>query len=354
MSDVPLAVAVDVVGHGQGEGAEALMTYAARPWWVSNPEDGGMLGGSPVAYGPVTFSEYQGWDTRITVQNLSDDGRAKVKVVYHDRSGDIIATQVDWVCPASSRTFRLPPVHHMPGNWVGSVRVESTTHSPSREWWMVPLPVQAVATLIRRPEEGGPDEVAEALAYELLPEGEAFDWDDGRGDGGLEAGTAVIAVPRVRKRSADGAAPNDISTELAIANLAPVPGHTDFVTLVYDQNGLLDYVCHRLNERQVEYVDLEGWGWVNPGFHASMLISATHWDHTVIQDGQEVRDLVALGAVLVQRTGTILGTDVPGDETAAITARALPPGQAAELMPAALAGLDSGPLCPPHSPDPVR
>jgi hypothetical protein len=50
---------------------------------------------------------------------------AKVKVYFLDRSGDVITTLVDWICPRGSQTFFLPVVHDLPGNWVGSVRVES-------------------------------------------------------------------------------------------------------------------------------------------------------------------------------------------------------------------------------------
>ena len=54
---------------------------------------------------------------------------AKVKVYFLDRSGDIITTLVDWVCPRGSQTFFLPVIFDLPGNWVGSVRVES------QEWF---------------------------------------------------------------------------------------------------------------------------------------------------------------------------------------------------------------------------
>ena len=82
-----------------------------------------------MAYGPLIYSEYQGWDTGVQVQNLSSVVAAKVKVYFLDRSGDIITTLVDWICPRGSQTFFLPVVADLPGNWVGSVRVES------QEWF---------------------------------------------------------------------------------------------------------------------------------------------------------------------------------------------------------------------------
>jgi hypothetical protein len=56
---------------------------------------------------------------------------------------------------------------------------------------------------------------------------------------------------------------------------------------------------------------------VNNGFKGSAVISATFWEHDVFDpDGKFVRNLVGLGAVMVERTGTRLGEDIPGDEAA--------------------------------------
>ena len=63
--------------------------------------------------------------------------------------------------------------------------------------------------------------------------------------------------------------------------MVPKPGFTDFAIFIYDQNGLLDYVCQKLNEKQVEYINLQTWGYVNPGFKGSAIISATFWEHDV-------------------------------------------------------------------------
>jgi len=95
------------------------------------------------------------------------------------------------------------------------------------------------------------------------------------------------------------------------------PGFTDFAIYIYDQNGLLDFVCEKLFDRQVEYIDLQTWGYVSNGFKGSAVISATFWEHDVFDpDGKFVRNLVGLGAVMVERTGTRLGEDIPGDEAA--------------------------------------
>ena len=85
--------------------------------------------GNQVNFAPLIYSEFQGWDTAIQVQNLSAVHNAKVKVYFLDRSGDIITTLVDWICPRGSQTFFLPTIAALGGNWVGSARVES------QDWW---------------------------------------------------------------------------------------------------------------------------------------------------------------------------------------------------------------------------
>ena len=134
------------------------------------------------------YSEYQGWDTGIQVQNLSSIHAAKAKVYFLDRSGDVITTLVDWICPRGSQTFFLPVVADLPGSWVGSVRVES------QEWWtpgdpqVLPPYIVGVATLIKY-NDAARGEAQEAIAYNLLPEHKVLDWQiGGEGAGGLEGG----------------------------------------------------------------------------------------------------------------------------------------------------------------------
>ncbi|MCW5879652.1 MAG: hypothetical protein KIS91_01755 [Anaerolineae bacterium] len=87
---------------------------------------------------------------------------------------------------------------------------------------------------------------------------------------------------------------------------------------MYDQNGLLDFVCEKLNEKQVEYIDLARWGWINPGFKGSAVISATFWEHDVFDgEGQFVRNVVGLGAIKVERYVPSSGVPQAGDVAAA-------------------------------------
>ncbi len=306
----PMGVAVDVVGR------DLLMTYVGEPAelnYTFDPAKPYFSGGNQVAFGPLIYSEYQGWDTGVQVMNLSPARRAKVKVYFLDRSGDVITTLVDWICERGSQTYFLPVVHDLPGNWVGSVRVES------QEWWapgttsVSPPNVVGVVTLIKY-TDAARTQTAEAVAYNLLPEHKAFDWQVGANAGGLESGVGLIAVPSLLKDLEQ----QGITSELAIQNVVPKPGFTDFAIYIFDQNGLLDYVCQKLHDRQVEYIDMRTWGYVGPGFKGSAIVSATFWEHEVFDNGGFfLRNLVGLAAVTVERTGTRQGDDIPGDESAA-------------------------------------
>ncbi len=302
----PMALAVDHLGPG------LLMTYSGTPSQLKYTFDGVPFytPGSIVAYGPLVYSEYQGWDTGIQVQNLSGTTAAKVKVYFLDRSGDIVTTLVDWICPRGSQTFYLPAIATLPGNWVGSVRVESQEWFTPGGPYVNPTPVTAIAHLIKYADIQRTD-ANEAIAYNLLPEYDAFDWQIGCCDGGTESGIAAIGIPSLIK-DLDG---TGVTTEVAIANFVPKPGFTDFAVYIYDMNGLIDYVCEKLNEKQVEYIDLQTWGYVSPGFKGSAIISATFWEHNVFSPtGQFIRNLVGLGAVSIERSGTRLGENVPGDQ----------------------------------------
>ncbi len=242
-STQPLGIVVDIIGR------DVLMTYVGEPAsyeYTYDPEDPdddeSFAMGDQVAFGPLMYSEYQGWDTGVQVQNLSPVVNAKVKVYFLDRSGDIITTLVDWICPRGSQTFFLPVVADLPGNWVGSIRVES------QEWWtpgspaVAPPGIVGVATLIKYGDAARTNTV-EAIAYNLLPEHKTYDWQVGYGGGGASSGVALIAIPSLLK-DLEG---TGVTSEVAIANLVPKPGFTDFAIFIYDQNGL-----HRLRVPEAE------------------------------------------------------------------------------------------------------
>jgi hypothetical protein len=268
--------------------------------------------GNQINYAPLIYSEYQGWDTAMQVQNLSGVTAAKVKVYFLDRSGDIITTLVDWICPRGSQTFFLPVIANIPGGWVGSARVES------QEWWAPGQPLvdpPRVQSVVQLERWADPARTArrEAVAYNAQTECLLYDWQIGSGKGGVTSGSAVFAVPMVSKGN------RGVTTELAITNLVPKPGFTDFVIYLFDQNGLVDFVCEKLNEKQVEYIDFSTWGAIQQNFLGSAVVSATFWEHDVFDSqGGFVRNLVGLGGVNVERIGrTLTEEDVPGDESKA-------------------------------------
>ena len=276
-----------------------------------------------MAFGPLVYREDQGWDTNLHVQNLSATTNAKVKVTFLDHSGNPLTTVVDWVCPRGNQTFALRAIGGWRDAWplarVGQVRVES------QRWWSPGDPavqapfVQAVAELVRYAGPGS-NTPLEALGYTLFSEAQAFDWQTGvAGDVGL------IGVPSLYRRSASAFAS---SSELAIQNVNPNPGVTDFALLLYDQNGLLDFVCQKLDAGQSLYINLDSWQYVNPGFKGSAVISGTR----TTQGG------FGLTAVTVTRARAILGVDMPGDESAGFEGFPIP-GPFTVLGPAA-------PQCP--------
>jgi len=288
----PLGIVVDHVGR------DVLMTYRGFPAQLQSSIDAPpeFSPGSTVNYGPLIYREFNGWDSIIHVQNLSSVVNAQVKVYFLDEGGDIITTLVEWICPRGSKTFYLPVINNLPGHYVGSVRVES------QNWWAPGGPsvdapyILSVADLIRY-EGPARTQTLEALSYNLFGEPEVFRWQAGDG-----MGTGLIGIPSILKDS-DG-----VTSEIAIQNVNPNPGYTDFVIYVYDQNGLLGYVCEKLNEKQVEYINLDTWGYVSPGFTGSWVIEA-------IYTNQGVATNYGLAAVAIERVGTVLSSDIPGDES---------------------------------------
>jgi hypothetical protein len=322
-TSVPAAIVVD------NWSPDVLMTYHGKPAelnYTFDPNRAFFTQGSQVAYAPLIYREHQGWTTTIQVQNLSSVMSAKVKVYFLDNGGDVIRTIADWICPRGTQTFSLATIGGLAGNWVGQARVES------QEWWSPGGPrvpsganIVAIAELIRY-EGPAQEHLLEGMAYNLFPEQQAFDWQVGSGRGGLQSGVGLIGIPSILKQ-VDSTSPRSLglATELAIVNLVPLPGFTDFAMYIYDQNGLLDYLCQKLNEKQVEYINVgTDWRHVNTGFKGSAVISATFWEHHAggsYRGGG--RNLVGLAAVTVQRFGAPQQPipdplyDPPGDSASA-------------------------------------
>ena len=190
--------------------------------------------------------------------------------------------------------------------WAGAVRLTTTIRRQAAFWNSI--------VVLEKWGDPARTQRREAVAYNAFTERTSLDWQLGRGDG--TDGSAVLAVPMLAKEN------RSVTSELAITNLVAKPGFTDFAVFLYDQNGLLGHVCEKLNEKQVEYIDLSRWGFIAPRWLGSGVISATFWEHDVF-DGQGVfqRNMVGLAAVAVERVGAVQGDpDVPGDESRAFEA----------------------------------
>ncbi|MFQ5341909.1 MAG: hypothetical protein ACE5F6_10235 [Anaerolineae bacterium] len=277
----PVGVVVDHIGQ------DVLMTDTGVA-----AQNATFNSGSEVLFGPLIYREFQGWETSITVQNLSGSQYGAAKVYFYDESGNIITTLVDYICPRGTQTFFLPVINGLPGQYVGAVRVESLTTYGNAAGPQAFVPIAGVAHL-KKFTDPTASQIQEAVSYNLFSEAEVFDWQLGPGNAGL------IGVPSLLKQG------RGLSTELAIQNVNPWPGFTDFAIYLYDANGLLEVVCEKLSSFNVEYINFNSWGIMNPGFVGSAVISGVYTNQ---QGG------FGLSAVAIQRVQSILQFNPPGDE----------------------------------------
>ena len=167
--------------------------------------------------------------------------------------------------------------------------------------------VMAVAELYRTGAATNPSPdvpPSHTLTYPFLPGTHAFAWPDGAADGWVDSGIGFLVLPHWER----GADPQLPASRLAVANLAERPGFTYYVLLLFDPNGLVDYVCQYLNERQLEYIDLDTWGYINRGFVGHAVISADFWEHDVFDEQSAfVRNTMGLAATIVEARPALEG-----------------------------------------------
>ncbi|MSP14305.1 MAG: hypothetical protein EXR62_15295 [Chloroflexi bacterium] len=264
----PLGIVVDTYGNG------TLLSYRGLP---ADTAQGLVTLGGMVNQGPLIYREFNGWDTLVTVQNLSKRSKARVKVYFLDNNNSIITTQVDWLCEGGPHTFILPFSDVQSGLYVGSVRIESQDY-----WSPGDPPVEAPNILsiitVRNPQTG------QGFSYNALVDVPP-------------ANSNTIMVPSVQRQWRDATvAGRTWSTELAIKNLNSNPGITFFRIDFYDQNGYLTSLCRLLNQGQVIYEKLDDIASIGRGFSGSAVLQVT----SSTQSGGG-----ALGVVTVQHgTGT--------------------------------------------------
>jgi len=190
---------------------------------------------------------------------------------------------VDWICPRGSQTFFLPAIANLPGQYVGSAKVES------QNWWSpgdepVDAPnILSVVNLINY-------YTGQGLSYNAFSATEA-------------EGVTTVALPFLAKEKRDPFGPpgSTWTSEIAIHNLNPNPGQTGLRLDFYDQNGLLYSVCQTLGDNQVDYINLADWHHIPPGFLGSGVITAT----CSTQDGGP-----SIAVVVVERAQGYPGGDL--------------------------------------------
>lgn len=306
ISGQPLAVAVD------NAGLDASASFTALAMGADTDALGMPLGAEArfAASGALALSPHHGWETVVTVQNLSPTASGEVAVTLRDAGGGEIAVRQGLVCAGSSRSFEVLAREDHPGARFASIEVESLAGAGGP---VDRLPIGAVATL-RGWETLDDSPADQVLAYPLAP-GAAGPRDPAVDQAAAGAGTALLALPSVWKDLDDEPY---VTSEIAVTNHVRLPGWTDFAVLLFDQNDLVDVVCRRLGAGQSLLVDPQTFGALPPGFRGSAIVSATYWEHPIpVSGARPAGHQVGLGAVAVTHTRTRFGEDIPGDEAAA-------------------------------------
>ena len=160
-------------------------------------------------------------------------------------------------------------------------------------------PALAAVAELYQPDPGDPAGAPlDAASYPLVPAGQAYAWPHGGDGGDLASGIGLLVLPNL-ERSVDM---RENSSEIAILNAVDDPGFTDLILYFFDANGLADFVCVKLNERQVEYIDLATWGYWPAGFRGQMIVSAEFWEHDHFDpEGRFLHSSVGIAAVVVDR-----------------------------------------------------
>ncbi|MEO8084668.1 MAG: hypothetical protein ABI780_12670, partial [Ardenticatenales bacterium] len=289
----PLAIAVDIAGIAAGW--PVLASYAA-PNPAAPPAIGAGVGTTLLAALPIGRPADGQFGTDVVVQNAAADRAAHVTVRFLDRAGDPSAAgDASAEVPAGAAAVFAVPRAGAGG--LASARIDSVADSDDPA---APPAAPLAAVVVHGRATAGSFASASPQDWSAADIVPAI--QDPR------AGTVADAIRTTRLALADvvrakGATKDTVGrvSVIALQNRIEKPGFTDIVVYFYDGNGLLDYICQKLNERQVEYIDLSSWGYINPGFRGSTLVSAWFWEHDIFDDqGFFVANLVDLGAAYGQ------------------------------------------------------
>ncbi len=226
---------------------------------------------------------------RVFAQNPSTTVTATVALRLRDADGEHLLFSAAVVPPRQTTELRVSPADL--GDAAGrplSLLLESTSQGE-----LPPAPVIAVAM---SESAARPGAIGRALRLEAGAR--------------ARSGAALVGLPAVDRdeTSVTGASR---ASRLLVHNSVGVPGFTDFGIYIYDQNGFLDVVCQKLNDRQIVAIDLQAFGFMNAGFRGSALVSATFWEHDVFDpQGNFLRNLVALQGSVHEPGPTFSDLDV--------------------------------------------
>lgn len=124
-SDQPLGIVATDVDPDRG-------LAAAFPALSVPQGTGGGTSSEPsidTLYAPVAFKSDDGWNSQISVQNVSPDINAKVRWEFLSVAGEMLASIVDWFAPMQTATVDTSLLAGIPENTVFSIRVESEAWS---------------------------------------------------------------------------------------------------------------------------------------------------------------------------------------------------------------------------------
>ncbi len=258
-------LAVDVLRRGPGQpdpGLRVTSDYNGISRDLEgryDPEFGGYS-----YYTPILYSGYRGFSSWIYIQNSGV--RCTSVEIYFKGEGECIRTEIEDVAQlAPGETYQLDVATVMPPRWHGSAWLGSSE----------PLGIVV--------DHVGNDVL---MSYNGVPATLDYSFEDSN-NAIFMGGSQVNYGPLIYRE------------------------YQGWDTLIYVQN-----LSSIVKAKVAEYINLEAWGYLSHGFKGSVVISGTFWEHHVSDAGAPVRNVVGLAAVKVERSETVLGSDVPGDESA--------------------------------------
>ncbi len=288
----PLAIVVDIVGVA--DGWPVLASYTAPSPAGPRANVGAGVGthlAAPLVYGPWVAG------AELFVQNVDRAHAAVVTLSLRNRSGDEVSGRTLALAPGGQERIMIVP-NPLEIEPASSVRYLRLTSSAATADPADAPPIAAVVVHGRTASApNAPFDPARPLSSTAAEALQAIrEPRDGTPAYATRTGRLILPVISNARKAGSADGPVDTSS-IAIVNHVDKPGFTDLVILFFDRNGLLDLQCRRLNERQTEYIDLASWGFINPGFKGSVLISAVFWEHDVFTpDGTFVGNILDLGA----------------------------------------------------------